>query len=476
MPITHALFNALVEALTLVLPLNSPADVSLKLFFRDRPKLGHRDRGFIAETVYAVLRHRRLIAHFAPKATPRAMTLMAMTRFQNIGIGDLNTVLKRDEATWLLDLKKKQPANLPLGVEAELPDWVIARLKPVMPDADIIKLGQSMMSTAPLDVRVNAHKAKRDAVLKRLQQEGIVCAPTTYSPLGIRLNDKISLAKHAAFIEGFIEVQDEGSQLLGLLLDAKRGEMVVDFCAGAGGKSLLIGASMASTGRLYAFDVSEKRLTNLGPRLKRSGLSNVMAQRIVSENDTKIKRLAGKIDRVLVDAPCTGLGTLRRNPDLKYRQSETGLAELNVKQASILNAAAKLVSVGGHLVYATCSLLREENEMIVEAFLATHPDFTIIPADEVLKRQKIALTGMSPYLKLTPQKHGTDGFFAAVLTRAGSVKASAKAAPKVAKPDVDEAPAPRAKKSAAVAKKPVGKAATAAKKIIKKPAAKSTRK
>ncbi len=426
MPITHALFNALVEALTLVLPLVSPADMSLKLFFRDRPKLGHRDRGFIAETVFAVLRHRRLIAYFSPKANPRAMALLAMTRFQKVSIGDLNTVLKRDEAVWLQELKGKNPTNLPLGVEAELPDWVLSRLSKFMSDAEIIKLGQSMMKPAPLDLRVNSLKAKRDAVLKRFEQEGIACAPTPYSPMGIRLADKISLAKHPAFLEGFVEVQDEGSQLLGLLLDAKRGEMVADFCAGAGGKSLLIGASMASTGRLYAFDVSEKRLANLGPRLKRSGLSNVQAIRIVSENDTKIKRLAGKMDRVLVDAPCTGLGTLRRNPDLKYRQSESGLAELNIKQASILNAAAKLVITGGHLVYATCSLLREENEMIVEAFLDKHADFTLISADEVFKRQKIELTGMDPYLRLYPQKHGTDGFFAAVLVRSGTTKAAAK--------------------------------------------------
>jgi 16S rRNA (cytosine967-C5)-methyltransferase len=473
MPITHALFNALVEALTLVLPLNSPADVSLKLFFRDRPKLGHRDRGFIAETVYAVLRHRRMIAHLAPKATPRAMTLMAMTRFQHISIGDLNTVLKRDEAQWLLDLKKKQPTNLPLGVQAELPDWVVDRLKKFMTDADIIKLGESMMATAPLDLRVNALKSKREPVIKRLQQEGILCAPTTYSPLGIRLNDKISLAKHAAFLEGFVEVQDEGSQLLGVLLDAKRGEMVVDFCAGAGGKSLMIGAAMASTGRLYAFDVSEKRLANLGPRLKRSGLSNVMPQRIVSENDTKIKRLAGKIDRVLVDAPCTGLGTLRRNPDLKYRQSEAGLAELNVKQASILKAAAKLVNAGGHLVYATCSLLREENEMIVDAFLAAHTDFTVVPVDDVLKRHKIALSGMNPYLRLTPQQHGTDGFFAAVLVRAGVTKAAAKSVAKVAAPKGEEVEAAEEGLAPAVKRRrATAKAAPATTKNSKKPAPK----
>jgi 16S rRNA (cytosine967-C5)-methyltransferase len=194
--------------------------------------------------------------------------------------------------------------------------------------------------------------------------------------------------------------------------------MVVDFCAGAGGKALLIAAQMASAGRVYAFDVSEKRLTNLAPRLKRSGLSNITPQRIASEKDTKIKRLAGKIDRVLVDAPCTGFGTLRRNPDLKFRQTDEAIGELNVKQASILNAAAKLVSPGGRLVYATCSVLQEENEKIVEAFLAKHSQFEIIPIAQVLKRLKIDIKQADEYLRLSPKLHNTDGFFAAVMQRA----------------------------------------------------------
>jgi 16S rRNA (cytosine967-C5)-methyltransferase len=211
-------------------------------------------------------------------------------------------------------------------------------------------------------------------------------------------------------------VQDEGSQLLGLMLAPKRNDMVVDFCAGAGGKTLMLGAMMNSQGRLYAWDISEKRLTNLKPRLKRSGLSNVQPQLIAHENDAKVKRLVGKIDRVLVDAPCSGLGTLRRNPDLKYRQSVQSVAELNVKQAAILASAARLLKKGGRLVYATCSLLQEENQGIVNGFLVAHPDFVLIPAGEVLKQHHIDLP-MGEYLQLTPQLHNTDGFFAAVLER-----------------------------------------------------------
>ncbi len=264
---------------------------------------------------------------------------------------------------------------------------------------------------------MNTLKAPREAVLDRLDFDKIASQPTRYSPLGVRTREKPVLSQHPMFLDGAVEVQDEGSQLLGLLVEPRRGEMVVDFCAGAGGKTLQLGAAMGSSGRLYAFDVSDKRLTNLTPRLKRSGLSNVHPQRISGENDAKVKRLRGKIDRVLVDAPCTGLGTLRRNPDLKARQDETALAELNVKQRSILAAAAALVKPGGRLVYGTCSLLAEENEDIVAEFLAAHPEFRVVPAGEIFARLGIKLEA-DPYLHLYPHIHDTDGFFAAVMERA----------------------------------------------------------
>jgi 16S rRNA (cytosine967-C5)-methyltransferase len=211
-------------------------------------------------------------------------------------------------------------------------------------------------------------------------------------------------------------VQDEGSQLIGYVVAPRRTDMVVDFCAGAGGKTLLLGALMRSQGRLYAFDVVDKRLAKLTPRLARSGLSNVHPQVLTSERDTRVKRLAGKVDRVLVDAPCTGFGTLRRNPDLKWRQPESAVAELAAKQAAILASAATLVKPGGRLVYATCSVLPEENEDIVAAFLAVHPEWTTGNVAAELARAGIPLdTG--PTLKLLPHLHGCDGFFAALLER-----------------------------------------------------------
>jgi 16S rRNA (cytosine967-C5)-methyltransferase len=252
-------------------------------------------------------------------------------------------------------------------------------------------------------------------VLARLRADGLVAEATPYSPWGVRLQGHPAVNRHPLFLDGSLEVQDEGSQLLALLVGPRRGEMVGDFCAGAGGKTLALGAAMVSTGRLYAFDVAEKRLANLKPRLARSGLSNVMPQRIASENDARVKRLAGKLDRVLVDAPCSGLGTLRRNPDLKFRQSPASVAALTRQQASILRAAARLVKPGGRLVYATCSILAEENEAIVEGLLA-EGDFELSPADAILAQHKIPLdTGAC--LKLSPAIHATDGFFAAALTR-----------------------------------------------------------
>jgi 16S rRNA (cytosine967-C5)-methyltransferase len=209
--------------------------------------------------------------------------------------------------------------------------------------------------------------------------------------------------------------------LLALLTGAKRGEMVVDFCAGAGGKTLALGAMMRNTGRLYAFDVSGHRLENLKPRLARSGLSNVYATQIAHENDERIKRLRGKIDRVLVDAPCSGLGTLRRNPDLKWRQSPKAVEELQVKQTAILNSAARLLKPGGRLVYATCSLMPAENEVIANAFSESHPDFVLLDAKEQLEKAGVAqaetLVTEAGHLRLWPHRHATDGFYAAAWER-----------------------------------------------------------
>jgi 16S rRNA (cytosine967-C5)-methyltransferase len=417
MQLARAQLDAIVQALTLILPARAPADAQMSRFFRDNRNLGQRDRALVADTVYAALRRRRLLEHLTPAATPREIALATIVKLQGIGLSQIESVLKGDEKTWLAALKAQDLEALPLEIKADLPDWVIEKLRRTLGEAEILALARGLQQPAPLDLRVNTLKAPREAVLDRLAYDGIAAAPTPHSPIGVRLREKPALNKHPMFLDGAVEVQDEGSQILGLLVEPRRGEMVVDFCAGAGGKTLQMGAAMNSSGRLYAFDVSDKRLANLAPRLKRSGLSNVFPQRIANENDAKVKRLRGKIDRVLVDAPCTGLGTLRRNPDLKSRQNPTDLAELNVKQRAILAAAAALVKPGGRLVYGTCSLLAEENEDIVAAFLAGNPEFRLVPAAEILKRQGMTISGSGDYLRLFPHLHDTDGFFAAVMER-----------------------------------------------------------
>jgi 16S rRNA (cytosine967-C5)-methyltransferase len=416
--LTAQRLNAATEALRAMLGFEHPADAVLRAFFREHRVLGQRDRGPVAELSFTVLRHLRLLETLAGGRQPRRLLLAAAAIIEGRSLRQLEPVLKRDEAQWLAGVRAADTRALPPAVQASLPDWIWDRLTAVMPESDALALARGLLAPAPLDLRVNSQLAEREAVLAALRAEGLGAAPTPYSPLGVRLTEKPALQHHALFRAGKVEVQDEASQLLGWLVAPRRREMVVDFCAGAGGKTLALGALMRSEGRLYAFDTSQRRLANLAPRLKRSGLSNVHPQLIDDEHDARVRRLTGKIDRVLVDAPCTGLGTLRRNPDLKWRQSPQALAELTRKQASILAAAAGLVKSGGRLVYATCSILREENEAIVETFLAAHPQFALDDASSILRAQGIALdTGA--WFRVCPHSHQMDGFYAAVLARDG---------------------------------------------------------
>lgn len=414
-----------IEALELLLELQRPADAQLSAFFRNYPNFGARDRSFIAEAVYGVLRRLRSLQTLAAPATPRRLLLAWLARHGGRNMREFEALAERAlldkaELEWLRGLKGAQLNEQSEAIRLDLPDWLYERLHAQYGE-HLPTLMSSLNSAAPLDLRVNPLKAARDEVLARFESEGIAAAATPHSPLGLRLQGKPALQKHPLFLDGSVEVQDEGSQLLGLILAPKRGEMVCDFCAGAGGKTLLLGALMRNSGRLYAFDTSEKRLAKMKPRLIRSGLQNVQALLIAHERDAKVKRLAGKFDRVLVDAPCSGLGTLRRNPDLKWRQTPESVSELTQKQAGILAAAARLVKNGGRLVYATCSLLVEENEDIVSAFLAEHPEFSLLPAAALLSEQHVDLVmDVNPrgdYLRLDTARHGTDGFFAAVMQR-----------------------------------------------------------
>lgn len=404
------------EVLRDILRFTSPADVTLSRFFKDNPRFGGRERGVIAEAVYAVLRNKSFFTDFAGHGnTPSMRKLALLGLAESVGIDSIGG-LTEEETDFLTRIKEVDRNLLPGPIRSNLPQWLFDKLVAQFGEPEALELAAVLNTPAPLDLRVNSIKAERDAVIAQLAEAPIVAEPMPFAPLGLRVQKKPALQNLPLFKEGAIEVQDEGSQVLSQIVGARRGEMVVDFCAGAGGKTLALGALMRNTGRLYAFDVSEKRLTKLKPRMARSGLSNVHPVVIAHERDAKVKRLAGKIDRVLVDAPCSGLGTLRRNPDVKWRQQPGAVAEMQEKQASILDAASRLVKNGGRLVYATCSLLDEENDVIVEGFLANHADFELVPMNQVLAEQKIPLE-MDKYLKLLPHKHQTDGFFAAVLQR-----------------------------------------------------------
>lgn len=394
-----------------------PADAALSHWLRGHPGLGARDRAEVTEAVYDVLRHLRRYRQFGESgvgAASRRLAVLGLTA--TLGVDALQESLDAAEADWLKRVRRIDLATLPRAVRGSIPDWLDERLGAMgSPDTLIEALNRQ----ASLDLRVNPLKVERDAMLAELQQSAGRYEPTamSYSPWGIRMAGRPAVNRWPQFENGSIEVQDEGSQLLALLVAPRRGEMIIDFCAGAGGKTLLLGALMRSTGRLYAFDVSAARLARAKPRFARSGLSNVVPVVIDNENDARVKRLAGKARRVLVDAPCSGIGTLRRNPGLKWRQHPQALAELGQLQARILNSAARCVAPGGRLVYATCSLLAEENEVQAERFLASHPDFERLDAAGILATRCENLRLDGPYVQLRPDVHGTDGFFAAVFER-----------------------------------------------------------
>jgi len=415
-----ALLDACSELVRLTLRLDHPADAIVSKFFRDNRGLGPRERATLAETTYTVLRKKLLFDHLAPSGSGPKERRLAILGFY--GPGDfLRSALTDQEKNWLDACEQVNQQDLMERHRHNLPEWLVEPLKAQLGEG-FWPLVESLNAGAGLDLRVNDFKARRADIQKELAQTGIKALPTPFSPWGLRIQGKPALNKHAAFVRGDVEVQDEGSQLLAMLLDAKRGEMVVDFCAGAGGKTLAIGAAMRSTGRLYAFDTSANRLDALKPRLARSGLSNVHPAALAHERDERVKRLAGKIDRVLVDAPCSGLGTLRRNPDLKWRQGLQAVQEMATKQTAILDSAARLVKSGGRLVYATCSVLPQENEEIAEIFSTNHPEFSPLPVGQVLEGLKVpeparlcagGTMGLD-YLRLWPHLHATDGFFAAV--------------------------------------------------------------
>ena len=396
-----------------MLEFSGPADETLSRYFRAERQLGQQERAFIAEVSFAVLRRRRSLEAAAGTGAPEALVAAAAMRVLGLSQRALDGLVDPALAE---RVRAFSAAGLPPAVRADLPDWLWEKLDQDYGAAESERIAQAMLNPAPLDLRVNLARAARDEVRARLAQDGIESKPTPYSPAGVRLAGKPAINRHPLFMDGLVEVQDEGSQLLGWLVGPRRGEMVADYCAGAGGKTLALAMLMRGRGRLYAMDVSARRLAALAPRAARAGVTNVHAIVLSGDHDARAKRLAGKLDRVLVDAPCSGFGTLRRNPDLKWRHGIDAIGELAEKQRGILTAAAPLVKPGGRLVYATCSILKAENEAVAGDFAAAHPEFAPLSCAELFAAQRIPLPSAAQ-MRLWPHVHGTDGFFAAAFER-----------------------------------------------------------
>jgi 16S rRNA (cytosine967-C5)-methyltransferase len=419
----------------------APADRVASGYFRSRRYVGAKDRAAIQGIVYDVLRRRAQLDWWLSRVgiaepTPRGRVLACLAKITHWSGEDIDTAFSGDRFTPAhltpaegVALRRltggRKPASgeaidhpdQPAEVRGNVPGWVAPALSAAFGD----RLGdelRALLAPATVDLRVNALKTSRDEALSRLRSEGVTAEPTALSPLGLRLVGRKPLGETGSFKDGLYEIQDEGSQLVALLVDAKPGMRVVDFCAGAGGKALAIAAGMDNKGHVVACDVSAKRLEASGKRLRRAGVHNVERKLLEDESDKWVKRHKHAYDRVLVDAPCTGIGTWRRNPDGRWSLDPKDLEELVPKQARILASAARLVKPGGRLVYATCSLLPAENEAQVASFLAANPDFALVPLETLWP--SIAAGNPpcdGPYLQLTPARHGTDGFFAAVLER-----------------------------------------------------------
>lgn len=407
-----------------------PADAIANEFFRARRFIGGADRRAVAERVWGVLRSRRRLGWWLARAetpaTPRLLvasamvlegwTLEAAARAFGGGRFGASPLLPPEIAALrVLEGHTLDHPDLPEAVRLEVPDWLLPLLFARF-GADLPAELAALAEPAPLDLRVNLLKATRETAQASLAAEGIEAVPTPYSPWGLRVPGRRPVTAGRTFQEGLIEIQDEGSQLIAALVGARPEMRVADWCAGAGGKTLALAMAMQNRGHIAACDVSAPRLESAVRRLRRAGVHNV-ERHVVVPGDKWVKRRAATFDRVLVDAPCTGIGTWRRNPDARLRLSAHDLAELLDKQGAILARAARLVRSGGRLVYATCSLLTEENEAQVQSFLAAHPAFTVVPLARAWE-----LPGQppcpGPFLSLTPRRHGTDGFFAAVLERA----------------------------------------------------------
>lgn len=423
---------AAAEILNLIGAAQTPAEQHIGTYFRARRYAGSKDRRWVTEFVYRALRRQGELDWAALEArlepSPRSRCFLSLILFEEVPAAELPTrwtqgphglaEITAEEADGYARAAELDLSRMPPEAAGNFPEWLCDKITAQYGEraADIM---QAYGHRAPVTLRVNGLKATRDDILATLKEEGIDAEPTDFSPDGIILNDRLNLSRHPLLEGGRIELQDESAQVAARLALARPGMSVVDFCAGGGGKSLAMAAGMAHQGKIYAFDTNARRMRDIQSRATRAGVTLIEPVAINGDDgDVDIfAPLVGSVDRVFVDAPCSGSGTWRRQPDQKWKLTEERLTELTRLQADILNRAAPLVTPGGFLVYATCSILADENEAQVDAFLSAHPEFSLLPVRELWDTAGLDGSWERELFVTTPAEGGRDGFFAAVLEK-----------------------------------------------------------
>jgi len=423
--------QAAIELLTEIDSTERPADRVVAHYLRARRYIGGGDRRAIAALVYDVLRRRASLAWRLRQAggaeSPRTLVAAAV-KADGEGGGGVEQCfdgsrygpepLSGEERAWLSAMPE-DGAAMPQAARLDFPEWLAPAVGARFGDDAEAEMA-AFNAPATLDLRINPLKADRDTVIGLLAAEGIDAGPTPYSPWGLRIDGRPPVASHAVYRDGLVEVQDEGAQLVALLCDAKPGDFVVDYCAGAGGKSLALAAAMKDSGKIVACDTEADRLARMEPRLNRAGVTIVEKLKLTTGGAPQ-SAAPDAADCVLLDMPCSGTGRWRRNPETKWRLTPEAVSAYVDRQHDILARARDLVRPGGRLVYATCSFLGEENEAVVERFLADDAAFEPIPVETVWAEVlDTPCPGSGPWLLLTPRRHGMDAFFVAVMRRSSA--------------------------------------------------------
>ena len=430
------------ELLSVIFKSNRPADSLIDTYFRARKYLGSHDRRFIAETTYGTLRHLRKCEYYLTAALAGVndnlqnddktiLLILAYLSFKGktqeitpeILLTRITGTQTRENVALLLkNLVKPITISVEsviqrMGIVHSFPDWMVERFIQQYGESEAEKICSSLNEQAPLTMRVNTLKTTVEQCQEELRKQGVETTRTSLSPVGLNITKRINVFSLPVFRDGWFEVQDEGSQLLPIFIDPKPNAKVLDVCAGAGGKTLELAALMKNRGEIFATDINGFRLEELRKRTKRAGVQNVRVQGIEAIEDL-VDRYKDFFDIVFVDAPCSGLGTIRRNPGMKWMVTEQTVNEVSEKQKTILHSSVPLVKPEGRLVYATCTLLRQENEEVIEEFLMLHPEFTIVKLNaDIPLVQSMGQTSTDSFFKLFPHIHKTDGFFCAVLKK-----------------------------------------------------------